>query len=781
NSTYFNVSGHNSGLSPAPDAVNEGVYGRVYVDNDYIFWVNWTPRIGSGGDFYYNNYGPVTIRGGRHTTQWIIDPLDAFAEYNENNNWVNRQFVWSPWQLTMGAGLERSAPPLKSWGSPVYYNGDGFRANPSQYWLGVAVQPQSGNDVDLYSYADSYSSTSGFDSYQATSQRGSGGTDLILINGNTVGYNPSRLFQAVRYSDASTSNYRIEADSSASASWYPPYQTTVYLASNEILDIYEVRLVAGIQYFLGVKDVGSTVDLTLLLYGHTGDYYTYYGYDRISASQGVGGSESIIITPDTTGWYAAVVLKNGSESYGIGGWYTFVFESPGAADLTQSGLRPGWDAVIVPRNAADASSTNCPLPVAVQGNSLNYINAAWYNAGTAIAPAGYTNELLLDNAALGSWATTLSLNPWNYDYKINSFASVIRGGRHTFSLNLDTGAGVTESNETNNSYSRQYVWSPLNLSADVGYLRNAPADRGSGAYPNADGFQFDMPSNVSCGFAMLPNGSAADYDLVLYSDYSGTTVGYSNSIVGSGYIAGYPDYVIVPYRRYSTQTNWFPAVYEYNDAADAMRVEFDHTLNGGIFSAVPWMLFDPDTISTTGLWNLYEIYLQAGTPVRILCDMLSGNANVELRLHRDSLDYQARSSAIAYADAGNGDEELIFTPTISDWYVLVVCKDYATQSSLDIVYNLSAGPALNDPRPVENLSADWWSSPVGIRLSWTHVTDDVLGNPLPNRRYVIYRNSNFAFEPVPADSIGGTADSVFIDPNPFSSIASFYRVKVKTD
>jgi hypothetical protein len=781
--TYWNVSGYNVGYTPAPDATNSQVWSQLYLDSDYIYWFNWTPRIAANSAFEANNYGPYNVRGGRHSVQWYLDPNNDFLEWNENNNSITRQFVWSPYQFAAANSYQvRSAPPLKNWGSPTYQNGDGFRgAATGRWWLGCAVLPQAGNDVDVRSYADSYNSTSGFDTYQKESARGSGGTDLILVNGNVVGYQPTRLFQAIRYSDATTDAYAVEGDESNSDSWYAPYMLNTSLGGNEIMDIYEIYMAAGTQYFVGAINVTNSLDLTLAIYGQGGDYYGYYDYDWISNSQGANGNEYVIITPTESGWYAAVVMKSGSESYGVFGFYTFDFESPGQANMQPSPAQPGWDAPVVARNTADANTGNAVFPAAIQGNVTNYLNTSVENTGTAVAPSGIITKITLDDIRVLSPTTAFTLNPFNYSISNNVNIGPIRGGRHTLGSIVDTSNVVAESNEGDNTWSQQYVWSPLELNRDAAVNRSAPPLHGSGTYWNNDGFSVTTPINISSISAVLSPGSSADYDLYSYSDYSGTSSGFSAYVTGSGYVANQMDYVIYPYTITYGGFTYYPAVVNYNNSADNMFVESDHTL-GRISYVDTWSVPDPDTLVAGNLVNIYEFPLTGGTAYAFTCDMLSGSANVGLRLHRSSLGAQGRASAVAAVNSGgNGaDEVLTYTPPSSDWYSLVVEKVDAASASQTAIYNLSAG--LDQPLPVNNLVIQYWTPPAGSRrLKWTHINTTTNGNPLVGRRYVVYRSNDINLVPMDTDSIGGTTDSTYIDTTVPPLDKYFYRVKVKAN
>jgi hypothetical protein len=402
--TYLNVAGYNGGSSPAPDASNSQVYSQYYIDGDWVYWMNWTPNVGPYSAFWNGNLGPIIVRGGRHTAQWVLDPNNDFPENNEFDNGYAQQFVWSPLQRNAFHNvLVRSAPPLKNAGNPAYVNGDGFRGSGASgtYWTGFAVLPQYGNDVDAYSYADAYSSTTGFDAVQAGSARGAGQTDVILVNGNTVGAPASRLFQAIRYSDASGADYSSEVDASSSASWNPPYVLNTSLGSNEIMDMFEIYMAAGTQYYLGATGVSGGMDLTLGVYGPGSDYYGYYDYTYVSNSQGANGSEGMTVVPATSGWYVAVVMKSGSESYGLSGLYTFNFlSSPPPINTIQNLVIQPWtnsNTLRLDWNHVNTDALGVPLSgrryVIYRSTDLNLVPLASDSIG------GTTDSTFIDNAA----------------------------------------------------------------------------------------------------------------------------------------------------------------------------------------------------------------------------------------------------------------------------------------------------------------------------------------------------------------------------------------------
>ena len=775
NDTYINVFGTNSGRSPAADCTSTGVYSRLYLDNDWIYGVSWG-RIAVGQGFVGLDIGATTVRGGRHTMQWSIDPLDAFNEYNENNNTHTRQFVWSPLVMTPGIVYTRSVPPLKNWGSPAYYNGDGLRAS-GGWWLGVAVMPQAGNDVDLYSFNPAYNCTTGFDAIIRSSAYGTGTPDLILTNGNQVGYNPTRNYQAIRYTDDNADDYRAEADTSRPA-WSAPYNTTDYLPSTEIFDMYEIYLYSGQQYFIGITDVTSTLDLKLSVYHPDSAELPYWRYLWYSNSAGDGGNEYLIVTPAISGYYAAVVMKSTSAGWGVGGWYTFRYETPPMPNLSPFPTRAGWDAPLVVRHTNDATVNSAVFPAALQHDAFCYFNSAWINKGTAQAPAGYWTQIGVDGAGLFDLFGN-ALNPFIYQVDINDGPWLgIRGGRHTISLTVDNGNAVAESNEGDNLFSGQYVWSPLPLTSGVGLGRFAPPNRGTGAIYNNDGFSFDPSTNYGSAVGVLPTGVSSDYDMYVYSDYSGTFSGYSSLIGASTYGGNVIDYVFVPYRLEGSYNVYYPASINWNAATDAQFVEAKHTVGRVFYTDLFSRL---DSLMNDNILNPYEFWMNAGTQYVINLDVISGSADLELRIFRDSLTVAGRPGAAAAANSGGAgaDEQLVYTPPASDWYALIVAKTSATSGGLPIWYRLSVGP--NYPRWVADLRADYWTAPLGLRLSWRHVTTTVYGLPIAGRRYVVYRNLLPGFVPAPSDSIGQTTDSIYVDPNPFAASKYFYAVRVKSN
>ena len=783
NTTYLNVSGYNYGYSPAPDNVNNEVYSRLYLDGDYIYWWSWG-EIAPGGDFYAINWGPVTVRGGRHTTEWYIDPLDAFEEYSESNNEITRQFVWSPWVLSNGVGFTRDAPPLKDWGSPTYYNGDGFEAT-GTWWTAVGVLPQSGNDVDLYSYPNAYSSTTGFSTTEETSAYGSGSTDFILINGNTLGFGQTRLFQAIRYSDGSTDDYAIEADGSTTIG--NPYTVTRTLTDYEILDVYEFNPGASNDFSVVVDQITGGLDLAIALFQPGGDYHDRAENWDYANNNGAGGEEFLYETPPAGGWIGCVVFKPyATDGFGNSGSYRFRYTTSPEANLIALD-RAGWDAPVVLRNTNDATPANAVFPAQIQGNATNYLNRTYSNNGTGAAQAAFQFDVLIDGVNESSALNGGVLWPYAFGSAMNTNIGTVRGGRHTVLLDLDVNDDQPESDETDNTWSEQYVWSPLALTHDAAVDRLAPPERGTGTYPNSDGFSFSTPSLAASVIAILSPTAGADHDLYSYSNYVGTFSGFSTSLGTSSYGSGVPDYVLVPWRLTSGGFTHYGAAVEFNSSPANFYVEGDHG-NNRTYIGPTWSIPNPDTIASGGILNVYEILLDGGTQFVLTCDVLSGSADVGLRLHRDSTQVRARSQTVAVANAAGagGDEVITYTPPVSDWYALVVEKVNSASATQSTIYNLGGtpdvpiAPAMPQGFVLQVLNSQ--VDPIQMRAHWDSVTTDQNGDPLNVDQYQLFYTFDMNLVGFPAGWTGYlTTDQATAEFGVSLGVAYFRMVVVAQD
>lgn len=253
-------------------------------------------------------------------------------------------------------------------------------------------------------------------------------------------------------------------------------------------------------------------------------------------------------------WYLCLrtldVAGRWQEDYVTCGPFTLRAAEP--ANLTA--YQPaGWSHTLVPRAAADASAGSAPEPTYLFGYAnQTYASFAGQNVGGAATSGGHAGRLLADGVPLqdigfgacAAGAPYLALNRGPF---------TIKGGRHTLEIVHDGLEQIAETNETDNGWARQWVWSPRALAANTVVTETAPPLRtaswasivdGSLKQVNVDGYRFSGTGWWNA-VVVRPLNPAADYDLNLYAPTSGAASGFASPLASSGALGGYLDAVIV--------------------------------------------------------------------------------------------------------------------------------------------------------------------------------------------------------------------------------------------
>jgi hypothetical protein len=137
----------------------------------------------------------------------------------------------------------------------------------------------------------------------------------------------------------------------------------------------------------------------------------------------------------------------------------------------------------------------------------------------------------------------------------------VRGGRHTLEILHDDQNFVVESNENDNAWAHQFIFTPYMLTSSVAVTRGPPPEIFGGTSSivdgsiidyNSDGFRFSSSGwwNV---VAMYSMGLEDDYDLGIYSPSTGSENGFTGALYRSYLLAGYLDAVIVNGNTVGTQ------------------------------------------------------------------------------------------------------------------------------------------------------------------------------------------------------------------------------------
>ncbi len=178
-----------------------------------------------------------------------------------------------------------------------------------------------------------------------------------------------------------------------------------------------------------------------------------------------------------------------------------------------------------------------------------------------------------------------------------------------------------------------------------------------------------------------------------------------------------PDFVVVNgHNNYGT---YYARVYYSVGAGDYARIEaeddstYDLTIGTG----------KSDTMSTSEVNEMYEVYLTANKEYKITLDITSGSADLDLYLYAEDVNIASIGSATASSTSGGGGiDEVIssYTPSTSGYVGIVVVHDGSGSDSAS--YTLTVEDIANNPpnTPDNEFPAD---SATGVSitadLSWT--------------------------------------------------------------
>jgi len=677
---------------------------RIFVDDAYLV-TGYVGKLNPGQPVGATNWGPYTIRGGRHTVSDTIDYLDQVLETDEADNWWSSQFVWTPYVLADQVPVNRSAPPVR--GGGTYPNCDGFQYT-GGWWSAVAMMPQnSADDYEVRLHNQYGGSLDGFGPSVDLSYAGQGQIDFVISNGNhaSVGFGATRdvgVSTDAGDPDGPTGGFCVEFAKNA-VTYAAPFDAGVFsMGTDNIIDMYEVRIPVKGNWTVELDMLSGNADLGVSMYDWDVSYFDKYETmpGAISYSAGPGQDELFTAEIDTTNKYFGIaVWKTRSADLNETCTYRLkVYETP--PNLTYS-TPPGWSYPVTPRNTGDALEHYAPIPPELPGNvDSTWLNVSWTNDGPDTAGPHWT-YLYVDNVLQVSMHRIADLLPNDTLFVRNLGPYTVRGGRHTLSEYIDVLDEVLETNEADNNYARQFVWSPLELVMGSPVTRSAPPDPGIGTYPNCDGYHFDKVSTYTQVVAMCPLGNE-DYDLLLYSDYSGSESGFSDLKTSSAYGSGLTEFVGARYYNYAE----YPAAIlglpatkvsgtkdpAKSPAQSDMVVDATNS-NGKVYSTASLPVSVPDSLPANRLINVYDFELQDSTSYDIHLQNLSGDADLAVAIMPLTANYWGRGGAAVEKDtAGAGGHEMFaFAPPASGWYELVVYKTGYTEVGKQSSYILHVG------------------------------------------------------------------------------------------
>lgn len=717
--TYYNLSGQNDGES----ATSTGIAGRLYVDNVLKATLP-LGTIAAHDDFYRNNAGPVAVAGGRHTLHYRFDALDAVAETDEGDNTTGHQFVWSPTVLTPGAVLSVPSQEhmLAGWenvhdGSALYYNCRGLRFANSGWWNAAVVWAHdNGDNYDVRLHNPSTSAQNGFGAALASSSRGFGCLDAVLVNRNTVSttqFDVGVIFYGV-YNDL---GFDAQHVATLTAAFDTP--VTRALGPDRWLELHEFNVSSANAG--PVSAVVSTLPPTANVHVQwRGETFTTGRLSDCDAETVTGAEGTAILqfeVPDS-GFNSLCLYRDPRDGDAdVAVTFTIRRTPPDLAPLAAA----GWHSPLVPRPAADGTPTSVALPDTLHGNmNLTYHNLALANLSPADADSvrayiwldGQSHAGLLYPLFVGGGTSR-----FNY-----TFPYVVRGGRHTLSLNIDPYGRIAELDETNNVHGEQYVWSPLAVAQGATVTRVAPPAMDGGwayitsgepRYYDCDGLRLAAPTGWWAALAVMP-GDTSNVDVRLHQPQPGAKNGFRTNLAYSSWGAGASDFVLVNFNLTARQ----PYDAGVLGVSGAQPYTAEH-VRESYLGTHPAGAYGPYSLPAGGIVRLHEMLLAPGW-YRLELANVAGNVDWGLTLHpRDQAwlrkSVTVRGGAAWLGGAGAG-EQAVVEITEEGYYCLAVWKKGAADLPLAGQYRLTIVPFVSpvpDPSvlPARTALVGVWPNP----------------------------------------------------------------------
>lgn len=400
---YMHQGMVNLGCVESPFGLNTGFYRdgpSVYTSGSMVSWP-------AGSDAWVFNQGPIFVFGGRHSIGDSIDVYQEGAEWREDNNRHDEQFVWTPYGMT-DQTTYLTANPAPNWrdqNSSVNFaawNQDGWRFT-GGYWSGVAMVPTNvGDNYLCMLYNPTTGSTNGFDTQLVPSfNTAGGGSNFVVENGNVNGFGAT-------FDVGVTNNWAWPGTPSVAA--YRTYQCNrildlinnalngpFTLGLNQLIHVYDLYLVAGDTTRIILDNLGAT-DLGLAVYAADLAYGSRTHNGTVMNSAGDGGDETLVYIPTVTGYHGVVVFKNDLTDMASTGYRLIIGDRIPSApqhlvlQVINSGVNPiqmlaHWDSVLTDVNGA---------PLNVDTYQLYYV----LDTNPAPFPTGWTPYITTNQATV---------------------------------------------------------------------------------------------------------------------------------------------------------------------------------------------------------------------------------------------------------------------------------------------------------------------------------------------------------------------------------------------
>jgi hypothetical protein len=282
--------------------------------------------------------------------------------------------------------------------------------------------------------------------------------------------------------------------------------------------------------------------------------FTLGGPAMPDAVQDINNVDHMISPPLMPGTYYFTLRSvdnagNWDDAYASYGPFTIHEAQP--TNLTFN-PRAGWDYPMVPSTDGDNSSSSCTVSEFLLSSELTYWNISGVNDGEVATATGPQARVMVDGNQK-AWCSWGPISGGGSYIGTNLYPVLVRPGRHTFSGEMDFSDAIAESDETDNLWGHQFIWTPQLVPAEApNLIMNDSVLQGgwdhivdgSVRWYNCMGLRFSG-SGWWNALAVAPYSQETDMDVRLHEASAGSEDGFAANLGWSGRSAGLLDAVIV--------------------------------------------------------------------------------------------------------------------------------------------------------------------------------------------------------------------------------------------
>ncbi|MFN2370672.1 MAG: CARDB domain-containing protein, partial [Candidatus Krumholzibacteriia bacterium] len=432
------------------------------------------------------------------------------------------------------------------------------------------------------------------------------------------------------------------------------------------------------------------------------------------ATQDIGDVTSYttpVLAPGTYYFNIRAVDRDGNWSSSYRSYGPVTIRTPEPSDLTAY-TPTGWTYPLVPRDDATATGSSATVSATLPGNTTGtYWNVRGINQGESGTSVGFQTRLYVDDVYRW-WAGWASIGAGGSFYGTNLGPLSVPGGRHTLEARYDATEQVAETDETNNRYGRQFIWTPYVLSPGAPIVRGAPAGGqagwdavgGGGLWYNCDGLRTGNPGWWTAVYVRA-TANSDNYEARLHAASTGAENGFATNLGYSGRPAGYLDAVLIN-RNVASGSSWDVGV--LNNSGSTGSYEAVQT------NSTSFLFGDSLTVAMAenDFMDLHEFYVSADNAgfvsVTVDTDPDAGPLTVRWLARTFETGSLSSSAAMDLTDSGTGRARLDIEIPDAGHNCLVIHRDPRDGgSALDYTLEIQRTPP--DFRP---LAAAGWHAPI---------------------------------------------------------------------